>query len=164
MILNRLLTIKEALDGREKIYWLIAIAFTIVIVLKYLTPPGYVFGYLYTGTILLADSRLNRRAVLGVTFAATGLTLLNLFVSGAEVIDPPTVANRLIAVLALLVTGWLSNACGGLRQRNRRNEEAIAYTQAQLRSQEQLAMMREDFVSTLLMVQCGFMSMLFCRS
>ncbi|MBW4686426.1 MAG: HAMP domain-containing histidine kinase [Komarekiella atlantica HA4396-MV6] len=142
MRLNRFLTIKEALDKRGKIYWLIAIAFTIVIVLEYLTPPEYVFGYLYTGTILLADSRLNRRAVLGVTFAATGLTLLNLFVPGAEMIDPPTVANRLIAVLALLVTGWLS-------ERNRRNEEAIAYTQAQLRSQEQLAMMREDFVSTL---------------
>ena len=57
-------------------------------------------------------------------------------------IHAPTVANRLIAVIALLVTGYLSH-------RNRRNEEAIAYTQAQLRSQEQLAQMREDFVSTL---------------
>jgi two-component system, NarL family, sensor kinase len=141
-ILSRFLTIKEALDERGKTYWLIAIAFAMVIALEYITPPEYVFGYLYTGTILLADSRLNRGAVLGVTFAATGLTLLNLFVPGAEMIDPPTVANRLIAVLALLVTGWLSN-------RNRRNEEAITYTQAKLRSQEQLATMREDFVSTL---------------
>ena len=141
-ILSRLLTMKEAINERGKTYGLIAIAFAIVIILEYLTPPEYVFGYLYTGTILLADSRLNRGAVLGITLAATGLTLLNLFVPGGEIINSPTLANRLIAVLALMVTGWLSD-------RNHRNEEAIAYTQAQLRSQEQLAIMREDFVSTL---------------
>jgi two-component system, NarL family, sensor kinase len=113
-----------------------------VIALEYLTPPEYVFGYLYTSTILLANSRFSRKALFGVTLAACRFTLLNLFFPGVETISPPTVANRLIAVLALLVTGWLSD-------RNRRNEEAIAYTQAQLRSQEQLAQMREDFVSTL---------------
>ncbi len=115
-ILSRLLTIKEAVDEHGKTYWLIAIAFVIVIVLEYLTPPEYVFGYLYTGTILLADSRLNRRAVLGVTFAATGLTLLNLFVPGAEMIDPPTVVNRLIAMLALVVTGWLMGFANAISQ------------------------------------------------
>ncbi|MEH2268643.1 MAG: HAMP domain-containing sensor histidine kinase [Nostoc sp.] len=141
-MLSQLLTMKKAINERGETYGLIAIAFAIVIVLEYLTPPEYVFGYLYTGTILLADSRLNRRAVLGITLAATGLTLLNLFVPGGEIINLPTLANRLIAVLALMVTGWLSD-------RNHRNEEAIAYTQAQLRSQEQLATMREDFVSTL---------------
>ncbi|WP_242054791.1 hypothetical protein [Nostoc flagelliforme] len=57
---------------------IIAIAFAIVVVLEYLTPSEYVFGYLYTGTTLLADSRLNRGAVLGITLAATGLTLLDL--------------------------------------------------------------------------------------
>lgn len=74
---------------------------------------------------MLADSQLNREVVFGVTFAATGLILLNLFVPGLQMIDSLAVANRLIAVLALLVTGWLSDACGQLRQRNRRNEEAI---------------------------------------
>jgi two-component system, NarL family, sensor kinase len=142
MMLSRLVAMKEAINERREVYGLIAIAFVIVIGLEYLTPPEYVFGYLYTGTILLADSRLNRRAVLGITLAATGLTLLNLFVPGGEIINASTLANRLITVLALVVTGWLSD-------RNRRNEEAIAYTQAQLRSQEQLAIMREDFVSTL---------------
>jgi two-component system, NarL family, sensor kinase len=141
-ILSRLLAMKESRNERGETYGLIAIAFAIVIVLEYMTPPEYVFGYLYTGMILLADYRLSRGAVLGITLAATGLTLLNLFVPGGEMINSPTLANRLIAVLALVVTGWLSD-------RNHRNEEAIAYTQAQLRSQEQLATMREDFVSTL---------------
>ncbi|MBW4677101.1 MAG: HAMP domain-containing histidine kinase [Desmonostoc geniculatum HA4340-LM1] len=141
-MLNQILAIKKALRERGETYFLIAIAFAIVIVLEYITPPEYVFGYLYTATILLADSRLNRGAVLGVTLAATGLTLLNLFIPGREIINLPTLANRLIAVLALVVTATLS-------ERNRRNEEAIAYTQAQLRSQEQLAAMREDFISTL---------------
>lgn len=56
--------------------------------------------------------------------------------------DLATLANRIIAVLALIVTGWLSD-------RNRLYEEAIAQQQAQLRAQEQLARIREDFVSTL---------------
>ncbi len=140
-----LLKIKENIltkNERGLIYWLITGGFAVVMTLEYLTPPEYVFGYLYTGTILLANSRLSRKGVFGVTLAAAGLTLLNLFVPGVEMIHAPTVANRLIAVIALLVTGYLSH-------RNRRNEEAIAYTQAQLRSQEQLAQMREDFVSTL---------------
>ncbi|MEH2067539.1 MAG: HAMP domain-containing sensor histidine kinase [Nostoc sp.] len=141
-MLSQLLTIKQALNKRSETYLLIAIAFAVVIALEYMTPPEYVFGYLYTGTILLADSRLNQRAVFGVTLAATGLTLLNLFVPGGEIINPPTLANRLIAVVALVVTATLS-------ERNRHNKEAIAYTQAQLRSQEQLAAMREDFISTL---------------
>lgn len=139
------LTIKQNILTRNErglIYWLIISGFAIVIALEYLTPPEYVFGYLYTGTILLASSRLSRTAVLGVTLAATGLTLLNLFIPGVETVHPPTVANRLIAVIALVVTGYLS-------ERNHRNKEAIAYAQTQLRSQQQLAQMREDFVSTL---------------
>ncbi|WP_341527890.1 HAMP domain-containing sensor histidine kinase [Nostoc sp. UHCC 0302] len=140
-MLTRLLAIEEALDKRKETYWLIVIAFAVVIALEYSTPPEYVFGYLYTGTILLA-SRLNSKAVLAITLAATAFTVLNILVPGEKNINSATVANRLIAVLALIVTGWLSD-------RNRRNEEAIAYTQAQLRSQEQLATMREDFVSTL---------------
>jgi len=139
---SQILAIKKALKESGETYFLIVLAFTVVIVLEYITPPEYVFGYLYTATIVLADYRLNRRAFIGVTIAATGLTLLNLFVPGKEIINLPTLANRLIAVLALVVTAILS-------ERNRRNEEAIAHTQAQLRSQEQLAAMREDFISTL---------------
>ena len=126
-----------------KTCWLIAGAFAVVIALEYVTPPNYVFGYLYTGPILLANSRFNRRwATLQVTLAAAGLTLLNLFFPHLESTNPSTVANRLIAVMALVVTGWLSH-------RNRAAEEAIAQQQAQLRSQQQLASIREDFVSTL---------------
>lgn len=76
-MLPRLLTRKIGvltLDESWRTYWLIAIAFAVVIGLEYLTPPQYVFGYLYTGTILLANSRLNRTAVLGVTLVAAGLT------------------------------------------------------------------------------------------
>ena len=42
--------------------WLIAGAFVVVITLEYATPSAYVFGYLYTGPILLANSRLSRNA------------------------------------------------------------------------------------------------------
>ncbi len=121
---------------------LIAGTFITVITLEFSTPPAYVFGYLYTAPILIVNSRLSARATLQVTLVACILTMTNLFVPDYEFINPATVANRLIAAVALVVTGWLSN-------RNRRNEEAIAQQQAQLQAAKKLASMREDFFSTL---------------
>ncbi|MCL1464140.1 HAMP domain-containing histidine kinase [Argonema galeatum A003/A1] len=111
-------------------------------VLEYTTPPEYVFGYLYSGPILMANSRLGRSATLKITLTAAALTLLNLVLPTVESFNPSTLANRLIVVMALLVTGWLSD-------RNRRYEEALAQQRSQLLSQQQLAGIREDFVSTL---------------
>jgi len=126
----------------RKTCFLIAGIFAVVMVLEYDTPPDYVFGYLYTGPILLANPRLNRSATFQVTLAACVLTLLNLVFPHVEHANPATVANRVIAVMALVVTGWLSD-------RTRRYEEAIAEQKAQLHAQEQLASIREDFASTL---------------
>lgn len=128
-------------NDRRNTWVLIAIAFAIVIALEYATHSEYVFGYLYTGPILLTNYRLGRKANLQVTLAASALTLVNLFIPDYD-FSLSTIANRLIAVLALLVTGWLSD-------RIRHYEEAIANQQAKLRYQERLATMREDFVSTL---------------
>jgi two-component system NarL family sensor kinase len=126
----------------EAKFWIVGGAFVIVITLEYTTPSKFVFGYLYTGSILLANSLTGGKATLWVTVAAIFLTLLNLFVPTIDFNDTATVANRLIATLALGVTGWLSD-------RIRRYEEAIARQREQLRSQKQLASLREDFVSTL---------------
>ncbi|OCQ95553.1 two-component sensor histidine kinase [Oscillatoriales cyanobacterium USR001] len=122
--------------------WLIVCLFTIVAALEFTTSADYVFCYLYTGPILLANSRFSRLAKLQVVLVAWVLTLLNLFVSNAQPIELATVANRSIAVMALGVTGWLSD-------RNDRYQEDIAQAKAQLLSQQRLASMREDFVSTL---------------
>lgn len=122
--------------------WLIIITFMVVILLEYSTPSEYVFGYLYTGTILLANYNSNSKTIWRVTFMSIALTIFNLFFPSFEPHSPATVANRSIAVVALAVTGWLSI-------RNRYYEEAVAHSQAQLRTQEQLATLREDFVSTL---------------
>ena len=121
---------------------LIAAIFAVVMTLEYATPSDYVFGYLYTGPILLANPRLNRSATSQVTLFASALTLLNLVFPHIEHTNPATVANRVIAVMALVVTGALSD-------RNRRYEEAIAEQKAQIHAQEQLASIREDFASTL---------------
>ena len=129
-------------SASSKTYFLIAGTFAVVIGLEYATPSDYVFGYLYTGPILLANPRLNRSATLQVTLAASALTLLNLVVPHIEHTNPATVGNRIIAVMALVVTGWLSD-------RTRRYEEAIAQQQAQLQAQEQLVGVRENFASTL---------------
>jgi two-component system, NarL family, sensor kinase len=129
-------------NPRSRIFWIIVGLFAIVFILEALTPPDYVFGYLYIGPILLATSRLSRVAALRITVAAATLTLLNLWFPGGHNIQAATVASRVIAILALIITAILSD-------RNRRYEEAIAQQQAKLRSQEQLANLREDFASTL---------------
>ncbi|NEQ34195.1 MAG: HAMP domain-containing histidine kinase [Leptolyngbya sp. SIO4C5] len=122
--------------------WLIGIIFVLVILLEYSTPPPYVFGYLYVGAVLIASTQLSRRATIWVTTVAIACTVLNLFIPGVATVTPDTIANRVITVLALSVTGWLGD-------RLQAYEQAITRQRLQLQAQEQLAQMREDFVSTL---------------
>jgi two-component system NarL family sensor kinase len=58
------------------------------------------------------------------------------------VIEPAIIATRLIAVMSLIVTGWLS-------ERNRSYQESLSQQQSKLQAQEQLVRLREDFASTL---------------
>ncbi|MBH8577140.1 HAMP domain-containing histidine kinase [Nostocaceae cyanobacterium CENA369] len=116
--------------------------FIVVMTLEFFTPNEYVFGYLYTGPILLANSWLGRLATFQATVVAVSLTILNLVVPGGELIKASTVASRTIAAMALIVTGVLSD-------RIHRSEEAIALTHAKLEAQEELVGLREDFASTL---------------
>ncbi|MBR8828437.1 MAG: HAMP domain-containing histidine kinase [Gomphosphaeria aponina SAG 52.96 = DSM 107014] len=126
----------------QKTYQLIIGIFITVIILEYSTPPPYVFGYLYIGAVVPASLRLNRRATIWVTGMAILLTLLNLFIPGMEPITPIALTNRMITVIALLVTGWLSD-------RLQQYEKAIMQQRMQIAAQSQLAQVREDFVSTL---------------
>ncbi|MGP1386249.1 MAG: ATP-binding protein [Thainema sp.] len=130
------------MQARQKMLWLLGALFVVVIVLEYSTPPPYVFGYLYIGAVLLASTRLGRQATVVITAMAVLLTLLNLVIPGRSPITAIAIVNRLITVLALIVTGWLSD-------RIQRYEEAITRQQLKLIAQEKLARMREDFVSTL---------------
>ncbi|MFQ4140885.1 HAMP domain-containing sensor histidine kinase [Chlorogloeopsis sp. ULAP02] len=123
-------------------FWLIAGLFIVVITLEFSTPTEYVFGYLYTGPILLANSWLGRRATFQATLAAVFLTMLNLVIPVGEVMKASTIASRAIAAMALIVTGVLSD-------RLQRSQDAIALTRAKLAAQEELSRVREDFASTL---------------
>jgi two-component system, NarL family, sensor kinase len=127
---------------QQKWFWIIAGLMLVVLVLEFLTPAAFIFGYLYTGPILLTSAQLQRRRTMQVSAIAVGLTLLNLWLPDPSSINAATVANRLIAVLALVVTGFLSD-------RNRYFQEAIIQQQTQLQTQEKLAHLREDFASTL---------------
>ncbi len=110
--------------------------------LEYATPPDYVFGYLYIAPILLASSRFKPRTTWYLTLLAAALTLLNLWVPGRATTETSTVASRVIAVFALIVTGVLGD-------RYRRNQDLLVHQQAQLQAQEKLSNLREDFASTL---------------
>jgi two-component system, NarL family, sensor kinase len=116
--------------------------FGLVFTLELLTPPDYVMGYLYISPILVAKTRLSRGATLSITAIAVVLTLLNIWIPGNEPIHSAMVANRLITVLALVVTGILSNY-------NRHIQQTLAQQQARLQIQAKLASLREDFTSTL---------------
>lgn len=130
------------LNQRYYNYWLITAIFILVILLEYSTPSAYIFGYFYTGAIVLTNYCLSRQSVRLITIAGAVFTLLNLFFPHIEINNLSTVANRIIAVIAILVTGWLTI-------RNRIYEEKIAHQQAQIQAQTQLAAIRQDFVSTL---------------
>jgi two-component system NarL family sensor kinase len=122
---------------------IVLVIFIVLGVLEYSTPSEYVFGYLYSGAILLVNSWFGEKATLQATLAAVSLTMLNVWIpAGHEDIRISTVASRLIAVMALIVTGFLT-------QRLRRTQEAIALTKTKLESQEKLSRLREDFASTL---------------
>ncbi|MGB3787581.1 MAG: HAMP domain-containing sensor histidine kinase [Phormidesmis sp.] len=116
--------------------------FIVVILLEYFSSPALVFSYFYTGAIVLAHRQLSRREVMAVTLIAVILTSVNLVFPLRELQTPSTVANRMIAVVALLVTGYLID-------RSHLYEAEIARQQAHIQAQAQLASLREDFISTL---------------
>jgi len=126
----------------QKTAWILALIFAIVIALEYSTPSAYVFGYLYIGPIVFSSVRLQRQGLLVVILVASTLTLLNLVVPQVVLTELPIVANRTITMMALIVTGWLSD-------RNQRYESAIAQQRAELQAQQKLADIRENFVATL---------------
>jgi two-component system NarL family sensor kinase len=135
-------SMKYIKELRDRKFWLIVGLFVIVAVLEFSTPSAYVFGYLYIGPILLVNARFGRTATLQATAIACLLTMANVLLPSHEVIQAPTVASRLIAVVALVVTGFLSD-------RNRSYQQTVLQQQAKLQAQEKLANVREDFASTL---------------
>lgn len=140
-----MLQFQRVVDSKNwhlKTFWLVIGLFVVVLSLEFLTPPDYVFGYLYIGPILLAGIHLSRKTTFQATLVACVLTLINVWVPGVEMVRVPTIASRVIATLALVVTGILSD-------RNRLYQQTVLQQQAKLEAQETLASIREDFASTL---------------
>lgn len=129
-------------DWQSKTFWFVVGLFAIVLCLEFTTPPDYVFGYLYIGPILLASAHLSRKTTFQATLIACVFTLINIWLPGVETIKVPTTASRLIATLALIVTGVLSD-------RNRLYQQTVLQQQSKLEAQEKLARVREDFGSAL---------------
>jgi two-component system, NarL family, sensor kinase len=121
---------------------LIICLFITVFILEFMTPPAYVFSYFYTGSILLVNNYFGRKATVYATIIAVFCTLLNLVIPLDQADSLPTIANRLIATVSLIVTGWLC-------ERNRHHQEILVQQQALLQSQEKLVRLRQDFASTL---------------
>jgi two-component system NarL family sensor kinase len=129
-------------DWRLSTFWIVVALFAVVLLLEYSTPPDYVFGYLYIGAILLASARLSRRTTFTATAVACFLTILNVWFPEGSEVGASTIASRIIATLALVVTGILSD-------RTRLYQQTLLKQQAKIQAQEKLASLREDFASTL---------------
>lgn len=121
---------------------LIIVLFLIVFILELMTPPAYVFSYLYTGSILLVNNYFGRKLTIVITIVTVFITLLNLWFPLAEINNLSTIANRLIAVFSLIVTACLS-------EQNRYHQERLIQQQSLLQSQEKLVRLKQDFASTL---------------
>ncbi|MDX2100197.1 MAG: HAMP domain-containing sensor histidine kinase [Leptolyngbyaceae cyanobacterium bins.59] len=123
-------------------FWLVVGLFGVVLSLEFSTPPDYVFGYLYIGPILLASAHLSRKTTFQATVVACVFTLMNVWLPGIQNVKAPTIASRVIATLALVVTGVLSD-------RNRLYQKTVLQQRTKLEAQEKLASIREDFASAL---------------
>lgn len=129
-------------DWHLNTFWLVVTLFAIVLLLEYATPPDYVFSYLYIGPILLASARLSRHTAFTMTAVACVLTMLNVWLPYTPNVETSTIASRMIATLALVVTGVLSD-------RNKLFQQTVSQQQAKIQAQEKLANVREDFASAL---------------
>ncbi len=123
------------------LWFIIGVSITVG-VMEFATPPDYVFGYLYIGPILLVNYRFGQVATLSITAIACLLTILNIWIPGYYPAIASTIASRLIAAIALIVTAILSD-------RNHKYHQKLLQQEAKLQAQEKLALLREDFASTL---------------
>lgn len=122
--------------------WIVVGLIFVVFVLEFSTSSEFIVGYLYTAPILLASVRLRRHRTVQITIVAIALTLLNIWIPDPIAITLATIVNRLIAAIALLVTGLLSD-------RHRYHQDAITQQQNQLEANQNLMRLREDFIFTL---------------
>jgi two-component system NarL family sensor kinase len=127
---------------RSPLFWMIVGLFALVFALEYATPPDYVMGYLYISPILISNLKLSRTATFLLILAAVILTLLNIWIPGNQEIHVSMVANRLVTIFALIVTGFLGD-------RYRQSQKTLIRQQAKLQAQEKIMNVREDFASTL---------------
>ncbi len=117
-------------------------AFCVIALLDFTTPPAYILAYLYLIPILISVSFLNPRIAKLMLVLAIFATLLNLVFPRNVLNYPAVVTSRLLAALAIFISAFFM-------------VRYIRYHQ-QLKTQEHLlliernmAQMREDFIATL---------------
>jgi len=119
----------------------VGLLFGVIVGLEFVTAPEYVFGYLYAVPILLASNQLTDRETYTLTTAAVVFTLLNLVIPEPH-LTSIAVVDRLITTAALVTVGLLS-------VRYRQAQVQLQRQELELRAQQQLMKVREDFIATL---------------
>lgn len=120
----------------------IILAFVLIVLLDFSTPPEYVWAYLYAIPILVSVSFLRPKVSQTLLLLAVFATLLNLIFPKTVLYIPSVLLNRSLAALSILISAFFM----------------LRYIQYQRRIQEQdqlldterrLAQVREDLIATL---------------
>ena len=125
--------------------WIVGLLVVIMVSLEIILPNQYVIGYAYVAPILFATYRINAYWGKWVTAIGICMTLIHCFDAPQLRLDTiPAVVffNRILAVLALAVTYWLS-----LKVRS--CSELSASRQAEILIQARMAEVKMDFAGNL---------------
>jgi two-component system NarL family sensor kinase len=110
--------------------------FALVFGLELTTSPNHIFSYLYVGVTIVLSTKLNENQIKSLTLALGILTIFHGIEWQRMTIEPVTLINRSIVVIALAISAWLSIE-------NRHYLETIALQKLELDTQQQLSNLRE---------------------
>jgi two-component system, NarL family, sensor kinase len=108
-----------------------------------ITSSTRIVGYLYVAPILMACFRLGSKVTNVLTgISAIAIALLFWTHLSSESMTEITITNRLLAIVGVILAGYLGNRAIYCQQK-------IDYLDAEVRNQQQLLYLREDFCMTL---------------
>lgn len=121
---------------------IIVIAFIVITILDFSTPPEYILAYLYVVPILISISFLKPEIAKTLLVIAIIATLLNLIFPHNVSYIQSVLVNRSLAALAIIISSYFMI-------RYIRYQEYIQEQENLLVSERKLSQMREDFMATL---------------
>lgn len=134
---------KQFFNIQPKMRWaIIVVAFTIITLLDFSTPPEYILAYLYVVPILVSASFLSPQVSKTLLIVAVIATLSDLFLPQNVLNNPSILVNRLLAALSIIISTYFM-------VRYIRHQAKVQEQEKLVSTERNLAQIREDFTATL---------------